>query len=538
MTLLLAGAALALPGDVAPVAAQQSGEAAAPEVAPGEVLPDGIHVRVGVRPRALRVGEAFELTVQLRGPAERSVEIEELVGDAFEVVDVQERRSVAVGTGGRQDLVREVVFTGRAEVSGDVVLGPLRVFVDDAPYLQPAPTIRVQPEGIAWNRGVRRSQQLPEAPVLPDGRPAALGGEDTDLPGGRPGPGIVATIPGGVRPVQGGFLANRFGFGGVPGVGPGFIPPAAVGGAWGGGLPFPGNVMTGSVGAGDGFDAGVVGGWAEIATADPNWEEMIPRIGGWESEVRDATGTIRFRAGVGPRPVYVGQQLTYLATAAFTPEAGFRLAADPEFRPPSPRDVWRVDVPRLGLGYLGGTEGDLEDVRPFVQAFFPLRSGTIEIPPAELLYSMGAGGRLGPLDTLRTAPIAVEVLPIPTGNAPDGWDGAVGRYRVDVSLDREILAPGEAALLTLVVRGAGNVEGLPSPRPVNLRGVLLRPAGEQAVVEVRDGVVGGVKVFRWFVTLGEPGRAILGPFLFPYFDPWAGVFEIAATPELLLDGIG
>ena len=487
-------------------------------------LPDGVHARAAVRPPIVRVGEVFELSVQLRGPASSLIQVEEVTG-SFEIVDVTERQSVTAGPGGRQDLIREVVFHLRAEQVGEISLTPLRIWVDDQAFDQPGPTVRVQAAAIAWQRGERRSAARPETPVLPGGRPPALGGEDSRIPGGRPGGGIVATVPGGVRPIEGGVIGS----GGLGGI---------ASGGWSGGLPYPGNVVSGAVGGGDGFDAGVVGGWAEIAANDPWWEEMIPRIGGWDSTVSDASGWIEFRAGVGPRPVYVGQQLTYLATAGFTPEAGLRMRADPEYRPPAPSDVWRVDVPRIGLGYLGASEGEIQDVRPFVQAFFPLRSGTLRIPQAELLYTLGGGGRLGPLDTLRTAPIDVEVLPIPTAGAPTGWDGAVGRYRVDVSLDRAVLAPGETALLTLYVRGAGNVEGLSSPQPTNLRGVVLRPAGERAVVEVRDGVVGGVKVFQWFVTLATPGRVSVGPFLFHFFDPWAGTFETAATAEVTLEGIG
>ena len=136
-----------------------------------------------------------------------------------------------------------------------------------------------------------------------------------------------------------------------------------------------------------------------------------------------------------------------------------------------------------------------------------------------------------------TRPLRVEVLPIPVEQAPPGWEGAVGRYTVGVALDRQVLGPGETALLTVTVRGAGNVEALSAPRPTNLRGIVLRPLEERAVVETRDGVVGGVKVFQWLASVAEPGALSLGPFLLTYFDPWAGTFDVAATREILLEGM-
>jgi hypothetical protein len=483
----------------------------------------------------VRIGDRLVVSLTVRAPVDADVLVEELVlPEGVALLDVRDRSSLAVGAGGGSMSVRDVVWTVIPDLPGTLELPAVRVwFGDVATDHVPVP---VQVLDAPLRRQARTRAAAPrtrrdEPPVLPQGTPPPTGGEERGvIPGGRPaGTGLVITVPGGVqgqpRPgVPGGRLPGV-----VP---PGGLPPAGIPGR------IPGGITTGSASPSTGWSSGVPGGWAETADQDPWWDEIIPRVQQWSSVVRDPNGWVELSAGVAPPRVYVGQQITYLAAAGFAPEAGYRMDADPEYFAPSPDDVWRVDVPRIGPGFLGASGGDLQDVRPFLQAFFPLRPGTVTIPGARLAYSLGASGGLGPRDSLVTEPVAVEVLPIPAGSAPAGYDGAVGRYSLGAALDREVLAPGETAVLTITVRGAGNVEGVSLPRPTNLQGVVLRPLGERAVVETRDGVVGGVKVFQWLVSVTEPGLVSMGPFLLTYFDPWVGDFQVAATREILLEGIG
>lgn len=510
-------------------------------------LPDGVDVQTNLRPRRVRVGDRILLTLRIRLPAGRELVVEELgATPGLAVVDVSDRSSVAVGDGGAAT-VREVVWTLEPVEAGTLTLPELSIWVDRIPATVPVGTVEVQASPLRRSPASpasRSRSRAAEPPVLPQGRPPPTGGEDAAvIPGGRPaGDGLVVTRPGGALH-YGGYGGYPGGVAGgilLPGGGLVTTSPGGLGGLGGpGGVGWPPrDWTTGSVSPSDGWSAGVPGGWARSAHEDPYWEELVPRVQEWASVVRDPTGGVELSTGVSPAVAWVGQQVTYLAAAGFTADAAYRMTRDPEYFAPAPRDVWQVDVARFGAGYVGASRGELQDVRPFVQAFFPLRPGTLRIPGASLAYSLGGAGRFGPLDTLRAAPATVQVRPIPVDQAPPGWDGAVGRYTVGVVLEQNALAPGEASVLTLTVQGAGNVESLPAPRPTNLRGVTLRPLGERAVVEVRDGVVGGVKIFQWLVSVVEPGQLSLGPFLLPYFDPWAGAFEVAATREIFLEAIG
>ena len=77
--------------------------------------------------------------------------------------------------------------------------------------------------------------------------------------------------------------------------------------------------------------------------------------------------------------------------------------------------------------------------------------------------------------------------------------------------------------------------GLPAPELGLAYGFELVPAAERSIVEVADGVVGGVKVFNWLVIPHEPGLHRLGPVVFAYFDPYLGTYAQVAVDEILLD---
>ena len=63
----------------------------------------------------------------------------------------------------------------------------------------------------------------------------------------------------------------------------------------------------------------------------------------------------------------------------------------------------------------------------------------------------------------------------------------------------------------------------------------VQPFSDGAFVEVRDGVVGGVRTFSWLVTPWEPGQFPVGPILYSFVDLYVGDFGTVATPEIWMD---
>ena len=64
---------------------------------------------------------------------------------------------------------------------------------------------------------------------------------------------------------------------------------------------------------------------------------------------------------------------------------------------------------------------------------------------------------------ITSAPVEVEVLPLPVPGRPRSFTGLVGRLNVSASIDRSSVETNDAVTLELIVEGEGNLQGLAAP---------------------------------------------------------------------------
>jgi hypothetical protein len=279
------------------------------------------------------------------------------------------------------------------------------------------------------------------------------------------------------------------------------------------------------------------GGWAETATGDPWWPEIVPELFEYSAWNETPGQEASLAAAITPVNAYVGQQVTYVATAAMQPGAFLGLGADPEYLPPSPSGFWTVDVPDPLVATPSASGGQVAQSYTFRRALFPLEAGDYLIPSGRLLLPTEAQRVPAALswDTLAVDAMALSVQPIPPAGDLPGYAGAVGRYRLEAGLTPRTVAVGETALLVVRVLGVGNVNLLPPPEIPPIYGAEVAAGTDFAAMEVRDGVVGGVRTFTWLIVPREPGPILVGPILFSYFDPYLGDFGQAVYDELTLE---
>lgn len=245
---------------------------------------------------------------------------------------------------------------------------------------------------------------------------------------------------------------------------------------------------------------------------------------------------VALRAWLDTDTAYVGQQITYSAEALFGSEVRLRLRRSPEYEPPNPSGFWIHELPGSPTGSTRIIGSDIYEVQTFRRGLFPIAPGRLTILPARLSYEVRRGllsapeNRAALSDTLR-----LTVLPVPERGRPDGYTGAVGRYRIRARLEPGRVVAGDAAVLSVDIDGAGNVKSLPAPPLPELDGVELFPPSEDATVDVTDGVVGGTKRFEWVMVPSRAGTLTIPEVRYPYFDPEQGRFHVATAGPLELE---
>jgi hypothetical protein len=124
------------------------------------------------------------------------------------------------------------------------------------------------------------------------------------------------------------------------------------------------------------------------------------------------------------------------------------------------------------------------------------RSGELVVPAPLLRFAWAsrfdsdlvAGRR--PVDRriahVRGEPARIDVEPLPEGDRPSGFTGAVGTFSVSATASPTELAAGESLRFELRIRGDGALEGFAPPRPpfdgFDVRGELDHRVGDERVV--------------------------------------------------------
>lgn len=248
----------------------------------------------------------------------------------------------------------------------------------------------------------------------------------------------------------------------------------------------------------------------------------------------DTEDQVRLRAWLEPGDtVYVGQQVTMVVEALYGDAARVRTHRALRHGLPRPPGFWIQELPEDPLPETRIVDGRAFQVHGARVAFFPVEPGEFMLAPATLRYDVRRGFLQTPESReLATDSLRLVVLPLPAEGRPDGFTGAVGHFEVTARLEPGEVPAGEAAVLTVDVAGEGNIRGLPPPRLVAVDGLEVYSPGEEAEVEVIDGIVGGAKRFSWVLVPRRGGSFVLPPVEYAYFDPMAEEYAIAASPPM------
>lgn len=165
------------------------------------------------------------------------------------------------------------------------------------------------------------------------------------------------------------------------------------------------------------------------------------------------------------------------------------------------------------------------------RALFPVKSGTLNISPAEADITTGflfAGHRVHRVSN----GLKVKVAPLPPG-APQGMSNAnVGQWRLSVDVSQTRVELGQPVTVKVILEGTGNVKNVTPPKltgPAALK--IYDPTTTDKVTPQRNRVQGR-RVVEYLVMPQRTGIFTLPGLEFPFFDARTRKYEVASTDPI------
>jgi len=175
-------------------------------------------------------------------------------------------------------------------------------------------------------------------------------------------------------------------------------------------------------------------------------------------------------------------------------------------------------------------------VREELKLLFPTAPGTHTITPARLQYTTGYWDPVP--RTLTTEPIPIVVSRLPEAGQPAEFSGVVGNLGVEASVDRDTIRMGEAATLTVAVRGWGNLDAMAPPKlalPEGLRQYQSSEHREVAPEAVGKGYrLAGEALFDFVIIPSTVGELTVPPVEVAFFDPETDRYRVTRSRPTVL----
>jgi hypothetical protein len=179
------------------------------------------------------------------------------------------------------------------------------------------------------------------------------------------------------------------------------------------------------------------------------------------------------------------------------------------------------------------------------RALFPITSGEINIDSPRLTiredifdgfmdpFNMfGRGRRRAPSrgpQVLTADRIKLNVRPLPAQGKTADFSGAVGKYKISVSVDKDSVGVDEPITMKVVLSGSGNIKSLPAITFPEMPDFRVYESGKTESINNRGGIISGSKTFEQAVIPVTSGDFRIPPIEFSFFNPDARKYQTVRT---------
>ncbi len=189
------------------------------------------------------------------------------------------------------------------------------------------------------------------------------------------------------------------------------------------------------------------------------------------------------------------------------------------YEPPEFVGFWHDDEEERTtyLSDVGGREYQVTEFRRYI---FPTIAGELTIEPTLFIINDSID--------VKTAAVTLQVNPLPEP-APDGFNGAIGTYTLEATLDKAVTNVDDPVALTVRLRGEGNFDITPDPEFSDLPG--WRAIEQQSVTntQFQNGVLVGQRQWERLLIPTEPGELTIPGIDYIYFDPATEQYETTTS---------
>ena len=229
------------------------------------------------------------------------------------------------------------------------------------------------------------------------------------------------------------------------------------------------------------------------------------------------------------------------------------LIKNPSFNGFSVIDLMRPDVTDYNKEKVNGREYNVYTVRK--AQLYPLQDGLIELETATLQnsiqflkedakdlqgnvhgflngFSLSEDAFVTETVSLSSKPVSITVKPLPQKGKPSSFNGAVGKFEITASLEKNNFAADETGKLTLEISGAGNLQLVTAPDikwPQQLEPFDVKVTEDLLLLDVP---VSGRKIFEFPFTVQAPGNYKIPSIEFSFFNPATATYITAITKPI------
>ena len=193
-------------------------------------------------------------------------------------------------------------------------------------------------------------------------------------------------------------------------------------------------------------------------------------------------------------------------------------------------EIPQASQPRLVSEIVNGVRYNTAVLKQVL--YYPTRSGDLLIDPlrTELEIEVKSNQRSRRMfndpffNSTRKAtknflsnPIKIKVKSLPEPR-PANFSGAVGKFQLKANLDTSAVFVNDAVGLSIVLKGYGNFRSLKLPEPQVPDGVDIFKPERTESISIRGLKHSGEKRSTYLLVPREPGKLVIDPIEFTYFD--------------------